>query len=135
MIVPMVAGVLVVPDLIHLLGTDRFGVLSISWILVGYFGLLDMGLARGLTQYLAQQKSQGRNADECAFTAHCVRRWMLILGLIWAVILLALMPWATQTALKMPEALRRSWPGLDLFVTRRPAATLGCKQHWCDGGK
>lgn len=56
MIVPMVAGVLVVPDLIHLLGTDRFGVLSISWVLVGYFGLLDMGLARGLTQYLAQQK-------------------------------------------------------------------------------
>lgn len=107
MILPMVAGVLVVPDLIHLLGTDRFGVLSISWVLVGYFGLLDMGLARGLTQYLAQQKSQGRNADECAFTAHCVRRWMLILGLIWAVILLALMPWVTQTALKMPEALRR----------------------------
>ena len=107
MVLHMVAGVLVVPDLIYRLGTDRFGVLSISWVLVGYFGLLDMGLARGLTQYLAEQKSQGRNAGECAFAARRVRRWMLILGLIWALILLALMPWVTQTALAMPEALRQ----------------------------
>ena len=106
MVLPMVAGVLVVPDLIHRLGTDRFGVLSISWVLVGYFGLLDLGLARGLTQYLAQQKSQGRGAGESAFAARRVRRWMLVLGLIWALVLLALTQWVTQTALKMPETLR-----------------------------
>lgn len=106
MVLPMVAGVLVVPDLIHRLGTDRFGVLSISWVLVGYFGLLDLGLARGLTQYLAQQKSQGRSAGECAFAARRVRRWMLVLGLIWALVLLALTQWVTQTVLKMPETLR-----------------------------
>ena len=29
----------------------------------------------------------------------------------------------------------RGWTGLDLFVIGRPATALGCKQHWCDGGK
>lgn len=106
MVLPMVAGVLVVPDLIHRLGTDRFGVLSISWILVGYFGLLDMGLARGLTQYLAQQKSLGRSTGECAYAARKVRRWMLALGMLWALILLSLTPWVTHSALRMPDHLR-----------------------------
>ena len=120
MVLPMVAGVLVVPDLIHRLGTDRFGVLSISWVLVGYFGLLDLGLARGLTQYLASQKGKGCSDSECAYAAQRVRRWMLALGLIWAVILLTLTSWVTQTGLKMPMALRdeasTGWVFLSLSV-------------------
>ncbi|MBP6645153.1 MAG: oligosaccharide flippase family protein [Burkholderiaceae bacterium] len=120
MVLPMVAGLLVVPDLIQRLGTDRFGVLSISWVLVGYFGLLDLGLARGLTQYLASQKSLGRSDAECAYAARKVRGWMLGLGLLWSVILLALTAWVTQTGLKMPESLRQEasvgWVCLSLSV-------------------
>ncbi len=120
MVLPMVAGVLVVPDLIHRLGTDRFGVLSISWVLVGYFGLLDLGLARGLTQYLASEKEKGCSDGECAYAAQRARRWMLTLGLTWSVILLILTPWVTQTGLKMPAALRdeasTGWIYLSLSV-------------------
>lgn len=55
MMLPMVVGFLVVPGLIERIGQERFGMLAITWMLVGYFGLLDLGLGRALTQHLAQQ--------------------------------------------------------------------------------
>jgi len=50
---PMVAGVIFVPLLIHALGTARFGFLSLVWVLIGYFSLFDLGLSRALTQRVA----------------------------------------------------------------------------------
>lgn len=105
MVLPMAAGLLVIPSLVHRLGTDRFGVLSISWVLVGYFGLLDLGLARGLTQFLAQQTATGTAPETRAAVARKVRFWMLCMGLGWSTLLLVLTPWLTQTGLKMPLAL------------------------------
>ena len=84
---PMAAGFLVVPDLIQRLGHDRFGMLSICWMLVGYFGILDLGLGRGLTQYLAKQLGLGMQDSARAFVARRVRRWMLLVGLGWMLLL------------------------------------------------
>lgn len=106
MLLPMAAGLLVVPDLLQRLGTDRFGVLSISWVLVGYFGVLDLGLARGLTQVLARQTAAKVSlAAQAAFARH-IRRWMMGLGVCWAILLLALTPWLTHSGLQMPDAMR-----------------------------
>ena len=38
----------------HSLGTERFGMLSLAWVLVGYFSLFDLGLGRALTHAVAQ---------------------------------------------------------------------------------
>lgn len=106
MVLPMLVGLLVVPDLIHKLGTDRFGVLSISWVLVGYLGLLDLGLARGLTQLLAKQTAANIAPEIRASFARHVRRWMLGLGSGWVLLMLVLTPWITHTGLQMPVGLR-----------------------------
>ena len=50
---PLVAALFAVPILIDVLGTDRFGVLTLAWIAIGYFGLFDLGLGRALTQLVA----------------------------------------------------------------------------------
>lgn len=105
MVLPMAAGLCVVPSLVHRLGTDRFGILSISWVLVGYFGLLDLGLARGLTQFLAQQTATGTPPETRAAVARKVRFWMLCMGLGWSTILISLTPWLTKTGLQMPAEL------------------------------
>ena len=52
-VLPMFAGLLFVPLLIHALGTARFGFLSLVWVLIGYFSLFDLGLARALTHRVA----------------------------------------------------------------------------------
>ncbi|MCI4410088.1 MAG: flippase [Thiotrichales bacterium] len=54
-VLPMFVGVFVIPLLIQGMGLERFGMLSIAWMLVGYFGLLDMGLGRALTQKVAER--------------------------------------------------------------------------------
>src|ERR1700732_409713 len=42
---PMLVAVLVIPFLIRDLGTAKYGVLTIAWGIVGYFGVFDMGLS------------------------------------------------------------------------------------------
>ncbi len=54
-VLPLSIGLWAIPLLIDLIGLERFGLLSIAWMIVGYFGLLDMGLGRALTQKIAAQ--------------------------------------------------------------------------------
>lgn len=58
----MTIGLAVIPMLVEKIGIERFGILSIAWMLVGYFGILDMGLGRALTYKVAQ--SIGQNKTE-----------------------------------------------------------------------
>ena len=41
---PLLAAVVAIPPLIAGMGTTRFGVLSLAWVVVGYFSLFDFGL-------------------------------------------------------------------------------------------
>lgn len=62
-VLPMTAGLLAVPVLIEKMGVERFGLLSIAWMIVGYFGLLDMGLGRALTQRIASNLGAGKEKE------------------------------------------------------------------------
>lgn len=50
---PLIAAVFTIPVLIATLGEARFGLLTLIWAVVSYFGLFDLGLGRALTQQLA----------------------------------------------------------------------------------
>lgn len=50
---PLLVAVGSIPVLIHELGPSRFGLLTLVWAVVSYFGLFDLGLGRALTQQLA----------------------------------------------------------------------------------
>lgn len=57
---PLVAGLYAIPILIHSLGLEKFGILSLSWMFIGYFSLFDMGLGRALTQATAVKIGLGQ---------------------------------------------------------------------------
>lgn len=59
----MLIGLLSIPLLINGIGIERFGLLSIAWMLVGYFGVLDMGIGRALTQKVADRVGQGKTKN------------------------------------------------------------------------
>jgi len=103
-VAPALAAVFTVPILIHGLGTERFGVLTLIWLVVGYFSIFDLGLGRALTQSLAERL--GRNDHESipplVWTALGM---MACLGLVGAAVAALAAP-ALQHGLKMPAALR-----------------------------
>lgn len=60
---PMFIGLIAVPFLIDHVGVERFGIISIAWMVIGYFGLLDMGLGRALTQRVAYRLGEKKTQN------------------------------------------------------------------------
>lgn len=50
---PLLVAVFCIPVLIQKLGNANFGLLTLIWAVVSYFGLFDLGLGRALTQRLS----------------------------------------------------------------------------------
>lgn len=51
--VPLIFASFCIPFVIGRIGVERFGVLTIVWVLIGYFSLFDFGLGRALTQRIS----------------------------------------------------------------------------------
>src|SRR5712664_3545251 len=60
---PLIVAVFSIPILIHGLGKDRFGVLTLAWALIGYASLFDIGLGRALTQLVAKKLGSGEDHE------------------------------------------------------------------------
>lgn len=56
---PMAVGVLAMPFTIRWLGTERFGILSLVWVAVGYLAFFDLGLSRATTKFVAEALGRG----------------------------------------------------------------------------
>ncbi len=54
-VVPIIFAILFIPPLIEGLGTERFGILSLAWMIIGYFSFFDFGIGRGLTKIIAER--------------------------------------------------------------------------------
>ncbi len=104
-IAPMTVGIVAIPRLIHALGTDRFGVLTIAWIVVGYFSLFDLGLGRAMTNLVAQKLATESDDDLPAivWTANLL---MGLLGILGGITLALLSPLLVQHLLKTPPSIQ-----------------------------
>jgi O-antigen/teichoic acid export membrane protein len=107
---PMAVAVLTVPLLIGGLGTDRFGVLTLAWMLLGYFSLFDLGLGRALTKLVAEKLGRGQ-PDEIPGLVWTGMALMTVLGLLGTLLIVLLVPWLVQSALKVPAELRSETRG------------------------
>lgn len=53
--IPILFAIAFIPPLIDGLGTERFGILSIAWMIIGYFGFFDFGIGKGLTKDISEK--------------------------------------------------------------------------------
>ncbi len=104
-IAPMLVALVAIPPLIHQLGTERFAVLTIAWMVVGYFSLFDLGLGRALTNLVAQNLAAGDDdgLPALVWTANVA---MLVLASAGALVFLLASPWLVHSALRVPVALQ-----------------------------
>jgi O-antigen/teichoic acid export membrane protein len=104
-IAPLLVGMIAIPPLVRGLGVDRFGLLSLVWIIIGYFSLFDLGLGRALTKLVADKL--GRNEHESIpALVWSTLFLMLVLGGVGGVIVVVISPWLVHHALKIPAALQ-----------------------------
>lgn len=102
---PILVAIFCMPPMIRGLGTDQFGLLSLVWMLVGYFTIFDMGIGRALTRIAAERIGQGREQDLPAlFWTSCVI--MFVLGLVATAIVWVIAPWLATSALRVPVEMQ-----------------------------
>lgn len=121
---PLAAAIVAIPFLANSLGPERFGMLSLAWVLVGYFGLFDLGLGRALTHAVAQSAG---SSDTGALPA-LVRRGlaaMAVLGLISGAAMFLLAPWLSTEVLRVSQGLQsESVRALQILAACLPFVTV-----------
>ena len=104
-LLPMMVAVFAIPFLVRGIGLDRFGILTLGWVIVGYFSLFDLGLGRALTKLVSDRLAVGRDRNLYAliWTSSLL---MLLLGLLAGLAMFIMTPWLVNHVLKIPESLR-----------------------------
>lgn len=102
---PMIAAVVSIPMLIEEMGNARFGVLTISWMVVGYFSLFDLGLGRALTKVVAEKIATQKEIEvpEIAYTALVL---LVFLGLLGGGCIAISTPQLINGVLEIPAELK-----------------------------
>lgn len=102
-ILPMAAGVLTIPYIVKGLGTNGYGILSIAWMVLGYFGLFDLGLSRATVKFVAENLSPEKvhKIPELVWTSLSM---LVGAGCIGGLLVAACVPFLVTHFFKMPAS-------------------------------
>jgi O-antigen/teichoic acid export membrane protein len=102
--VPLVVGVLLLPFMVRGLGVDRYGLLSLAWVILGYFTAFDLGMGRAITKYVAEALSTGQEDEvpRLVWTAVTVQ---FLFGLVCGTVLASITPLLTERIVKFPAEM------------------------------
>jgi len=102
----MAIAVVAIPPLIRGIGAARFGILSLAYIIIGYFSLFDLGIGRALTKLIADQLGAGEehSIPSLAWTSILL---LLAMGILGGLATAGLSPWLIDKELKIPAELHR----------------------------
>lgn len=104
-VTPFFVAIVAFPVLLHNLGSEGFGILSLCWLIVGYVSLLDLGMGRAITQAVAGHPA---SASEGELARLVWTGLALLAGVGMAFFFLAwpLVPVLVTGVLKVSPALR-----------------------------
>jgi O-antigen/teichoic acid export membrane protein len=103
-LIPTALALATVPAYISLIGAARYGVLSLVWLILGYFGLFDLGLGRATTQRIAAL--QRATPEERAIAFHTALVTNLLIGAVGSLVLWLASYIAFSRLITMSPALR-----------------------------
>jgi O-antigen/teichoic acid export membrane protein len=98
--VPLLLAVVAIPNLLRILGGERFGILVLAWTVMGYFSLLDFGLGRALTRFIVSERLDA-NLEVLARATWTTVFVLFAAGAIVAAACLPVIPWLTSGFLEM----------------------------------
>lgn len=104
--IPILFAIVVIPFLIKGLGVERFGVLNLAWVVIGYFSFFDFGISRALTKIVAEKIGTKKTEEIPSFfwTSFFL---MLIISSIFTVVLLFFIPTLITSIIKISTDLQK----------------------------
>lgn len=86
-----VAAVVSIPTVVHGIGEEQFGLLTMIWLVVGYFSVLDFGVGQASIKFLSEQFARGDRA-QAASTVWVAAGASALFGVVGSLVLLPLLP-------------------------------------------
>lgn len=101
----LLVGLVALPVLLHAMGAARLGVFTLALGLIGFSGLLDLGLGRALTQTVSSALGRGRPRAAVAALVWHVLGLLVGFGVLWIALLWWIVPPVVQHLFKLQGAL------------------------------
>lgn len=122
-VTPLALALVTIPIYLHLVGPARYGALAIAWLILGYFGMFDMGFGRATTQRLAAlHDSTPEHRARVLWTAAAVN---FGIGLVGAALLYASADYFFRVQFKVDPAIRGEiLAAIPYLAASVPIATL-----------
>ncbi len=101
---PLVAAVVAIPFVVRGLGRDGFGILSLAWVVLGYFTHFDLGMGRATSKFVAEYLAGGKEQEVRALV------WNFVkitggLGVLGSITLTAVSPVLSEKIFNIPPGL------------------------------
>lgn len=123
-VAPLVVGVLTLPLLIRLVGLERFGFITLVWVLVGYASIFDFGIGRALVRTVAAHLAHG-DRPRAEASAHAGLLYLALFGMLLALALAPACAWVVGSALNVStELVAEAVPAMGLLAVSLPFVML-----------
>ncbi len=103
-LLPVIVSLVSVRLLVEGLGTERFGLLNLAWIVIGYFSLFDLGLGRALTKLVAEKLDTDQVGDIPRLFGTTILL-MLGIGVVGGLLAAVCTPWFVGSVLHLEGEL------------------------------
>lgn len=124
-VIPLLGAIITVPVYLQSYGADRYGVMILLWLTIGYLGFFDLGMGRAVTRQIAALKYRySMRADEILYTALI---WSAFMGLIGGLILVLFISNVNLDFVGFPRHLESEFqvPAVLLVGAMVPISTIG----------
>ena len=102
-VIPLLVAIFSIPLLINGMGVERFGVLTLVWMVTGYYSLFDFGVGRALTKMVSERLGAG-NVQEIPALVWTALFFVLLMGLVGTLLVSAISPYLAREVLQIaPE--------------------------------
>jgi len=103
-VLPSLVGLLTIPYIVHGLGSEAYGLMTLVTSIIGYFALIDINVTAGSVKHIAHHYALGEHEQVSSVFSFGALIYLLI-GLAGALPIYVLAHWLAQVAFKVPAAL------------------------------
>jgi len=104
-VIPLILAVIAIPFIIQGLGKERFAILSLAWAIVSSISVIDLGLGRATTKFVAEAIGKGEEyrIPELVWTSLC---FQVVIGFVGAIVAASLSPFLIDRAFNISPDMR-----------------------------